>query len=134
MPFPELQIKVFDRHTANDQEILAAHTLFNRIRAEMLPEDSPLPLEHTIANLRAIPPFVDVHIWAVWRRDEIVAQGHVAMLRKDENKHLAEFNIDVLPELRCHGIAKRLLRHIADVAGTEPFALNRQHELDGACR
>lgn len=123
MPFPNLEIKVFDRHTANEQEILAAHTLLTRIRAELLPEDSPLPLEHTIENLRAIPPFVDVRIWAVWRGTEMVAQSHIAMLRKEENKHLAEFNIDVLPELRRHGIARRLLRHITDVAGPENRSL-----------
>ena len=53
----------------------------------------------------------------------MVAVAHVGVLRTDDNKHLAEFDIAVLPEMRRRGIAKELLPLLAEIARKEQRAL-----------
>ncbi len=112
-------IRVLDRQNATEGEFASINRYANQIRAEAWPDDPPRTLEETIRELQSIPPFVDVSIWAVWDKDEIIASGNVAVLRTEENKHLAQFDISVLPPMRRQGIAKRLLKLVADVAQKE---------------
>ncbi len=114
-----IEIKVFDPQKASESEFAALNTFNNRIRAEGWPEDPPKEVEETIRGLRSIPPFWEMSLWAVWRADEIVATGEVDIHRTEDNRHLAWFEIAVLPELRRRGIAKRLLKLVAEVARKE---------------
>ena len=41
----DLQIKTFDLRNASDHEYAAAHIFANRLRAEQLPDDPPIPLD-----------------------------------------------------------------------------------------
>jgi GNAT superfamily N-acetyltransferase len=109
----KIEARPFDRWHASEHEMQALHTFTNIIRSEQWPDDPPLSLEEVARNLRAIPPFVEMHLWAVWRDNKIVAYSDVAFLKTDENQHIAEFEISVLPELRRKGIAKQLLEVIA---------------------
>jgi GNAT superfamily N-acetyltransferase len=97
-------------------EDYAALNLFtNRIRLERLPDDPPVPVEETIQNIQSIPPFVDMRIWACWGPDqgEIIAAANVAVFRMEENQHVAQFEISVLPGYRQQGIGRQLLEQIA---------------------
>jgi GNAT superfamily N-acetyltransferase len=91
----------------------------NEIRAEAWPDDPSKTLEETIRELRSIPPFVDVYMWAVWSNNEITASANLAVLRTEDNQHLAQFEINVLPPLRRRGIARRLLKLITEAAQAE---------------
>lgn len=112
-------IQVFDPQKASSSEFSAWNTFSNQMKAEMWPEDPPTELEEEMRDLRAIPPFWEVHFWAVWRGNEIVATSEVELSRTGDNQHLAWFEIRVLPEMRRRGIAKRLLKLIAEVAQKE---------------
>ncbi len=114
-----LEIQAFDPKTASPSDFEAYNAFTNRIQAEMWPEDPPTTLEETIRELRATPPFVVAQRWVVWRGSEIVARGGATFWRTDDNQHLLNFDIAVLPELRRQGWAKRLLKRIADVAHHE---------------
>ena len=111
----------FDLAGASDREYAALNRHFNRARAETLPDDPPTPLEETMARLRNIPPFVALHPWAGWSADgeEMLASLVVSFLKTEENRHLAQFEIEVHPEYRRRGIGRELLRLAVGVARAE---------------
>lgn len=119
----------FNGKTASQDEYTALNRHSNRLRGEILPDDPPLPLEQTIQDLQNVPPYVSLKQWAAWNpeRTTVVAQGNVAILEMEENKHLAQFEIEVLPEYRLQGLGRKFLRLIVDVAQQE----NRRLLLTG---
>jgi GNAT superfamily N-acetyltransferase len=116
-----LQIQAFDYRKAHEKEFSVLNEFNNRIRLEYWPEDPPLAPEKTIRNLRATPAFADLRLWAAWTSDKrkIVARASATLMRTEENAHLMYFHIAVLSELRRHGLAKRFLALIAEVAQAE---------------
>lgn len=116
-----MRIEPFDPRSASRSEYEAATAFANRMQAEKAPEDPPVPIEERIQKWRNIPTFVEVHVWQAWRDDAggVVAAGSIHFLRKDENRHLAEFDVSVLPEHRRRGIGRKLLALVAGVAERE---------------
>ncbi len=114
-------IKPFDVKNASAEEYRVANIFFNQMRAEQLPNDPPMPLEEQTQSFRNIPDFVEVHAWGVWNAGEsgLIAAGTLALLRMEENKHVGEMSIEVLPPYRRQGIAHRLLALIAETARRE---------------
>lgn len=116
----DLEIKDFDPQTAGEADFALLNAFDNRLGAEAWPEDPPSTLEETIRNRRSTPPFFINREWVVCRADgsEVVAHGSAGYPETPENRHLAQFWIGVLPEMRRKGIAKALLRRVADLART----------------
>lgn len=117
---PAFQVRPFDKN-APQVEYAALNRHTNRIRSERYPDDPPIPVDESVQNLQSIPPFADLKLWAAWNADqnEIVALGNVVILRMEENKHMAQFEITVLPEYRRQGLGRQLLSRIAHVARQE---------------
>jgi GNAT superfamily N-acetyltransferase len=113
------EIKAFDPQGASLSDLEAYNDFLNRIKAEEWPEDPPTTLEETIRELRATPPFVVRRRWVIWHDKKIIARGAATFWRSEDNRHLLNFDIAVLPEWRCRGLAKRLLKLIAEVAQHE---------------
>lgn len=122
-----VNIKPFDRVNARESEYAALHEFNNQMRAEQWPEDTPLTLEKTINDYRHIPSFRDVKMWAAWSGSRIVASANIGIMRTEDNQHLADFYVFVLSEMRRQGIAKGLLRCIAEVALHEKRRLLLTH-------
>lgn len=114
------QVRPFDKN-ASQAEYIALNRHTNRVRLERLPDDPPIPLGETIQNLQSIPSFAELKLWATWNADqnEILALGDVVILRIEENQHMAQFEITVLPEYRRQGLGRQLLSRIAEVARQE---------------
>ncbi len=134
MPAPTVQIRFFDVKGAAQSEYAALNRHTNRLRLERLPDDPPIPLAENIQNLHRLPPIVDLKLWAAWNPDqsEIVAQGNAAILRLEENKHLVQFDISVLPEYRRQGIGRQILGLIADVTQKNDRRLLMTNTVDRA--
>ncbi len=113
-----LRIRPLDIRNATADEYAAANVFNNRIRAEILPDDPPIPLDEMVEGWRNLPLFRCVRTWSVWRTDnsEIVARAGVAWADVPENRHLVDFELMVLPEYRRQGWARRLLAFVAAVA------------------
>jgi mycothiol synthase len=117
-------IKVLDPHHLDESEKLALNMFGNRMHREQWPEDPPLGPEGTLARWRFVPKHYDIHQWAAWTvgDTQVVARAAICIDRSGDNRHMADFEIAVVPEMRRRGIAKRLLGPIAEVARKE----NRQ--------
>jgi mycothiol synthase len=134
MSIPAVQILPFDEKAASQDEYAALNQHTNRMRLERLPDDPPIPLEETIQNLQNIPPFVFLKIWNAWNPDRsaILAMSVVQFMRTEENKHLAQFDITVLPEYRRQGLGRQLLSLIAETVQQEDRRLLLTDTIDRA--
>ncbi|MBI5876164.1 MAG: GNAT family N-acetyltransferase [Chloroflexi bacterium] len=114
-----------DPRNMTDAEYAAVHELDTLLDAERLPGDPPVPYAEMVQGMRNIPAFVDVTAWGV--RDSnsgrLVGTGDIGVTRLEQNRHLAEFNINVHPDYRRQGIARRLLPLIVERARTEQRTL-----------
>lgn len=116
-----INIKPYDVRESSQAEYASLNKHNNILRHESQPDDPPIPLEEMILNLKNLPPFVDVKMWCAWdaNQDEIIAQGNVALLRLEENKHLSQIDITVRPDYRRQGIGKQLLALVSEAARTD---------------
>jgi mycothiol synthase len=128
----KFEIRPFNVKAASPAEYAALNRHSNRIRLERLPDDPPVPLEETIKNMQSLPPFVDVSMWVAWTPDqsEIIAQGDVVLMRMEDNKHLAQLDISVLPEYRRQGLGRELLRLTAEDARNDNRSLLMTETVD----
>ena len=112
------KIREFDPGTATEAEFVALHQYENEMRAERLPEDPPKSLASVKADWQTIPPFLKMRMWLVWDAAEtaVLAKGLIAYTESDDNQHLAQVVVDVLPAYRQQGIARQLLSLIVPVA------------------
>ncbi len=116
-----MKIEPFDLKGASEAQCAALSAFRNRMRAERLPGDPPIPLDEHIRRWRNAPPFVETRVWTVSRDDgsEILAAGDLEFFRTDENQHLVEFYVGVLPEVRRQGIGRDLLAIVTVAARRE---------------
>ncbi|MBW6473281.1 MAG: GNAT family N-acetyltransferase [Anaerolineaceae bacterium] len=114
----DYNIQVINLKNASDEEYIALNKIINIIRKERQPDDPPIPLEETTNQLKNLPSFVDLKMWCVWNEDhsEMIAQGNVGLMRTEENKHLAQFDIIVHADYRRQGIGKQLYGLIVKAA------------------
>lgn len=115
---PDLALKPFDPLTATDVDLTALNAIFNRHKREEHPNDPPTPLEEMVQSLRSLPDFVEVHAWAVWQGDAIVAHAATFFIHQETNQHLAQLEMYVVPEWRRKGIATELMGLVAQAAGS----------------
>jgi len=115
------KIREFMAKAATEAEFVALHKYENEMRAERLPEDPPKSLASVKADWQSIPPFLKMRNWLVWDAAEtaVIAQGIIAYTESDDNQHLAQVVIGVLPAYRQQGIARQLLALIIPVAETQ---------------
>lgn len=117
---PQFVLNKVDFAVLSDDAHVEYLTFQNRLRAESLPDDPPRTLEAHLARRRNVPPFIELQNWEI--RDTslpnapIVGLGELQIAHQDENKHVASFQIQVLPERRREGIARRLLPPILSAA------------------
>lgn len=106
---------------AGFEEYAAMNRMNNVIRAEILPDEPPIPLEEYCSHMQNIPEYVDVRFWIVKNKEksDIIAFGNVEFQRIEENKHMADFEIRVLPEYRRQGIGRKLLQKIVEATKEE---------------
>lgn len=115
-----MRIEAIDLRAASDRDYAAVNAFFNRMRAERIPEDPPVPLDEDIRRFRHIPPFVDVIPWVVRAGgEEIVGEGRLEIFRTGDNQHVVEASIEVLKEYRRRGLGTRLLAALTEATAKE---------------
>jgi mycothiol synthase len=117
LPAP-FQLKPLNLRDASPAEYAALNRHNNKLRRERLPDDPPIPLDEMIQGFKNIPSFIEVKIWCAWdqAQTEIIAQGNVVLMRTNENQHITQVDLTVLPEYRRQGVGRRLLALLTEAA------------------
>jgi len=112
-----IRIDVWDYRNMSDAEAAVFNKCSNRMRSERLPDDPPVPVEETIQGRDSFPDYVKMAPWAAWdpERTEMVAYAF-AQYSMEDNLHLAQFVINILPEFRRQGLGREFLSRIVQVA------------------
>jgi mycothiol synthase len=115
------EIQPFDPLTATDADYLAALNYSNRIRSEIFPDDPPRSLETLKQSWQKMASFKKEKNqgWRVMQGDEHVAALWTFVGYYDDNRHLMNIELNVLPEYRQRGLAKQLLELALNVAERE---------------
>lgn len=93
----------------------ALNNFSNTLRAESFPEDAPESLAQTRENYTNVPPSVAMRQFLAREGDGAIAgMARMVVSRADENRHLADVAVRVLPDRRRHGVATLLLGALLD--------------------
>ncbi|MEZ4712593.1 MAG: GNAT family N-acetyltransferase [Caldilineaceae bacterium] len=103
-------IEAFDVDAATDAQWRAINDLFVQTSAESAPEDPAPLLENTISGMRNVPPVIDLERWFVWQGDALVGNAAMSFMRTEENQHILNFDLFVLPGWRRRGLGAELLK------------------------
>lgn len=105
--------------TADETLLREVNHLQNEIARENSPEEPAMPPEVLARRVRNRPRLLKIRDWiARAPAGPVVARGFVARWEAETNQHLRDANIDVAPEHRRRGIAKRIFREMVDAAGS----------------
>jgi GNAT superfamily N-acetyltransferase len=107
----------FDIYKASDEEYERFHAFATTMRLERQPTDPPLSLTELMETYRNLPPALDwFSLIVVTAEGEIIGHTEASTSPTEENLHLMEASIEVLPEFRRQGIGKALLRRLVNEA------------------
>ncbi len=108
----------FDPQTATEADFAARHTFLNLIRAEAHPDDPPRTLQATVNNAKGWQVFedVDIQVWEAVREGEVVAELFATVAHREDNRHLMDVNLNVLPVYRRRGLGTALLEKAVQLA------------------
>ena len=115
----ELEFRTIDLRNLSDLDAKSLNDLFNKERLERVPDDSPIPLEERLADWQNIPKRINIHSFAYFNADGIVAYGDTGFELEGENMHLCWAEMSVLSEFRRQGLGKKLFERILQVARRE---------------
>lgn len=115
----KIWIERFDPATARADAMRGYHAVSNTIRAEWWPDDPPRPLPVLRTMLQSVPAVWGVRWWLAWRAGRVVGTAEVELSHTKENRHVAWFDLAVLPDYRRRGIGSALLRTVAKTAGED---------------
>lgn len=92
------------------------HALFTRIEAESNPDDPPASVEMVRRRWQNVPEFVKLQAWAIEQQpgQALLASAWAIYLETEDNRHLMQVMISVLPEFRRQGLGRRLLGQIIE--------------------
>ncbi len=112
-----IKVDVWDYQHMSDAEAAVFNRCANRMRAERLPDDPPVPVEETIQGRDSFPGYVKMAPWAAWNAERTAMVAYAfAQYSMEDNLHLAQFAINVLPEFRRQGLGREFLSRIVQVA------------------
>ena len=112
-----VDINMWDFKQGTEEEVAAFNRCSNEMRKERWPDDPPIPLEQTAQGLKHFPDHLEMTLWTGWAEDfsQIRAYGLIQYSFQD-NLHMAQFGISVLPELRRQGLGSEFLSRIVEAA------------------
>jgi mycothiol synthase len=114
-------LRRFLPEAASEADFGAITRFINRVRAETQPGDPPRTPEATRKNALGWQHLkdVDVQAWYLWRGPEVVGDLFVPVAHREDNRHILDVRLNVLPEYRRQGHARRLLAKLLEIADAE---------------
>jgi mycothiol synthase len=109
-----------DLAATSDDDIAKITAFRNAMQAEIHPDDPPWRVEAVAIDIRNWPEFVRHRAFLARDRDGVIVASAVASwLLLEENAHVLNVDLGVLPGHRRKGIGTALLERVVDVADAE---------------
>lgn len=114
-----------DLRAVSEAEYQQLSRFKNRIQAEAYPDDPAVPLEEHLQEWKALPASADVVAYCLPDQTgaEVIAYCEASVAHNSDNVHIGDFTIEVLPEWRRQGIARKALAILL------PFFIGHQRTL-----
>ena len=109
-------LEPFDPVEASEHDLTLLHRFTTLLRLELLPDDPPTPLEVAIRAWRNPSSLVTTRMWIARHGDEVIGRAQLHFGNAAENRHAAQFAVQVLAERRRQGLGRRLLEPLAAAA------------------
>ncbi|NJK46779.1 MAG: GNAT family N-acetyltransferase [Pleurocapsa sp. SU_196_0] len=104
-----------DLKALSDAEALPIHDFLNATRAELLPDDPPIPLSERLTSWRNPSPREWSKTFAVYDNERVIGFAEADWESTDqENPDKAWMNLTVTPSLRRQGLGSTLLRTLLE--------------------
>ncbi len=116
-----LSVHRVDIRNADEREYRGLHEFQSRLELERTPEDPPTAYEQRVGWWRNTPPKFEHYSWVIWEADgsRVIADAGATIFRSEQNQHVLDFGIGVLPECRRRGLARQLLRAVVEFAESQ---------------
>lgn len=111
-----VELREFIPATATEAEWQAFLSVSNQENKEQKPDDPPTTLDDLKNNLLNIPSFVKFTGWLAYRSKTPIATLFAGYMLTEENQHLMQFGLYLVPEERRKGIGSHLLNWVVDLA------------------
>ncbi|HVT76132.1 MAG TPA: GNAT family N-acetyltransferase [Acidimicrobiales bacterium] len=111
-----MKVEEWDPHTAGDDELREVYAFAVALADELDPETPRDPYELWRANLLLTSPFEETKYWVARTGDRIVGRARLELSRTDDNRHRANFDVEVAADQRRRGIGRELLARVLDAA------------------
>lgn len=107
-----------------DKDLQGFTKLTNNLKAEMWPDDPPRTSDYWQKHFAGLLTFDDwkEHFWLIWNGDETIARAWCGLPYED-NRHLMQIDLYVLPSHRRQGMARGLLAELCKLAEAEKRTL-----------
>jgi mycothiol synthase len=115
----ELEFRTLDLRNLSDLEARALNDFFNLMRAEVVPEDPPIPLSERLADWNNIPKRIGLVSFAYFDADQVAAYADIGFELEGTNMHLCWSGFEVRSNYRRFGLSTQLLDHVLRVAKRE---------------
>jgi GNAT superfamily N-acetyltransferase len=108
----ELELRTLDLRKLDDSQANALNDFFNLMRAEVVPEDPPIPLSERLADWNNIPKRIGLVSFAYFDADRVAAYADIGFELEGTNTHLCWSGFEVQPKFRRSGLSTQLLEHV----------------------
>lgn len=110
----KIDFQSLNLRSASEHEYECLAEFKNILNQEYLPDDPPVPLEEQMQSWKNIPAFEEIQAYVGWNslHNKIIASCEMAVEHTGDNEHVAFFRLEVLPEYRCQGLGRQMLRKV----------------------
>ena len=129
---PDHRIEEFDPTNANEDDFRSRWEATVALDREQQPENPVTPFEQHRKELADPPSFQRPKHWTVWDGERrAVGVASLWLEYTEANRHLAWFDLDLLPEARRQGVGTELLGRIAEAATIDGRTLLGAGSIEG---
>lgn len=111
-----VELREFVPSAASEAEWQAFLSVGNQEDKEEKPDDPPTTLDDLKKSLLNMPSFVKFTGWLAFRGATPIATMFAGYMLTEENQHLMQFDLYLVPDERRKGVGSRLLHWVVDLA------------------
>jgi GNAT superfamily N-acetyltransferase len=120
MDVNEIRLEPFSYRTLDEETSAAIFAHHEELWTEMHPDDPPRNLEQVRARWAALPPFLRTYGWLARQpAGHVIASGALFLTDMEENRHVVQAELEVIPEWRRQALGWRLARRLLEAARDE---------------